>query len=258
VVSIAWAHEFLAGLHTSKSVNWDRVRRLYDGDVHTADRFLAELVAMLKTHGLYETSVLIVASDHGENLGEHDLIEHQFSVHETLLAVPLVIRAPGQLEPGAHDEPVMLTDLFATILDLARVEGVPGRPHSRSLLATPTWTRPHDRAVIAEYSGGNESQIGLLRRLNPDLDTSRLTSRYKTVRRGELRLTMGGADSLCLHDLAADPGQMRNIAKDRPDDVGELLDVLNMELARYSPTEGEESQMDEETREKLRSLGYTD
>lgn len=251
LVSIAWAHEFNAGVHRPDSVDWKRVYRLYGGDVHTTDGFLGDLVALLKQHDLYQDAVIIVTSDHGENLGEHGLVEHQFSVHETLLAVPLIVRAPGLLPPGERDEPVMLTDLFATVCELAGVENVDFPQHSRSLLhVEPGPPRP----LIAEYAGGHASLVNKLRRLNPDLDVTPLTAAYRTVRKGKLRLTVGSDGSSRLHDMAADPEQVNNLAAQRPRDVAGLSGLLNQ--AQTAP--GREAQLDEETKEKLRSLGYVE
>ena len=145
-VSIQWGHEYSAGLHPPQFVDWERVRRLYGGDVNTADRLLDGLVQLLKRRGLYDDCVLIVTSDHGENLGDHGLVEHQFSVHESVLGVPLVVRAPASalakagrglaLPAGRVATPVELIDLFPTILELAGAPApAPAPAHARSLLS---------------------------------------------------------------------------------------------------------------------------
>ncbi|MBU1074432.1 sulfatase, partial [bacterium] len=104
-VSIMWAHQFNAGLHPPAGVDWNRVCRLYAGDVWSADRLMGEVLDRLAAHGLDDDTIVIVTSDHGENLGDHGLMDHQYSVHETLLAVPLVVYVPdawrGRFDPGA-------------------------------------------------------------------------------------------------------------------------------------------------------------
>ncbi|MFH1756108.1 MAG: sulfatase, partial [Candidatus Latescibacterota bacterium] len=263
IVTVAWSEEFNAGLHPPGSVEWPRIHRLYGGDVYHADRLLAGLISMLQERGLYDNSVIIVTSDHGENLGDHGLMDHQFSVHETLLSVPLAIRAPHALKPGAHDEPVMLIDLFATILDFAGVtdEGIP--PLSRSLRplqyktassADPTgW---NDRMLIAEYGGGHATLINSLNDLNPGLERQEFERGYRTVRRGDYRLTIGTDDSLWLHNLAADPAQQTNIAKEHPQIVEELYVEMRRLLSREFKQDPEQIDIDEESLKKLRSLGY--
>jgi arylsulfatase A-like enzyme len=248
-ISTLWAGEFNAGLHVSQDVDWDRVRYLYAGDVWTSDQLLGRLVTLLEDRGLLDDTVLIVTSDHGENLGDHGFLDHQFGVFETLLSVPLVIRAPGRLPSGERDDPVMLSDLFATVLDLAGVDDL-GRPeHSRSLLDAPA---DPSRPLIAEYEGAKRALLRQLQELNPGLDVELLGRAFGAVRVGDLRLTVGSDGSVLLHDLSVDPGQERNLAAERPDDVERLRGLL----PAFRHERGPDVEIDERMREWLGSLGY--
>jgi arylsulfatase A-like enzyme len=72
-----------------------------------------------------ENTVVIVTSDHGEHFGEHNIIDHMYSLYMPLLHVPLVVVAPHGVSPGARvPEPVSLRDLPATVFALS---GVPDR-----------------------------------------------------------------------------------------------------------------------------------
>ena len=73
--------------------------RLYDGEVAYTDDLVGRLDAALGRLGLREETLLVVASDHGEGLGEHGETLHGFFVYETTLAVPLILRGPG-IRPG--------------------------------------------------------------------------------------------------------------------------------------------------------------
>ncbi len=248
VVTTQWAYEFNAGLHPSEQVDWERINRLYVGDASTADALLGELMNMLKEHGLYDETVIIVTSDHGENLGDHGLMDHQFGVFETLLAVPLVVRAPGFLSPGVRDDPVMLTDIFPAVLEAAGIDALPELPHARSILGPPSHT---DRPIIAEYAGSNTALVDRLRMLNPELDTSSMQTAYATVRIGNLRLTVGSDGSHRFTDLATDPDEMVDIQREGRAIAGAMKACL--------PIVGESAgnmEIDDEMREELRSLGY--
>jgi len=231
------------------------VRRLYAGDANFADRFLAGVLNLVRRHLDWENTVVIVTSDHGENLGEHGLAEHQFSVHETLLSVPLVIHAPpALLAPGRRDDPVSLTDLYATVLDLAGVDAEPP-PTSRSLLPEPP-AGAALRPVVSEYAGPNPELLLLLRRVNEAVDMAPLTAAWRTVRQGDLRLSLASDGRVELHDLAADPGQERNLAEARPDDVARLRELLAAPGAAAWLQPQEDAVIDEATRRQLESLGY--
>jgi len=253
-VTVDWSYNFNAGLIDSTNVDWRKICRFYEGDVMFADLVLGQLIDLLKGMELYEDTVFIVTSDHGENLGDHNLVDHKFSVHETLLAVPLVVRAPSRLDRGLRADPVVLTDLFATILDLANIDPgvveVPGT--SLSLLARPI---PFDRPLVAHYAPPFNDQLVLLTIRNPHLDTTLLERGLNTVRVGDLRLTVADDGQILLHDLAADPQQKHDLSADRPDDVANLLAVLD-QYSSDLPVQQEDLELDEQTRDQLRSLGY--
>jgi arylsulfatase A-like enzyme len=251
-VSAEWGMQYQAGLHPYASVDWKRVRDIYGGDVFTADMLLAQLVEVLKEFDLYEQTVLVVTSDHGENLGDHQLVDHQFSVHETLLAVPLIIRAPSFLLPGQRTHPVMLTDLFATLVEVAGLKRVQIPQHSRSLLSEPA---PADRPLVAEYYRPQANLLQSLKLLNPGLDISTVDRALRTVRQGDLRLTVASDDTAELHDLELDPVQEENLLEQRPKEAAALRTLLDRLVPETSQAT-EKLELDAEALEKLRSLGY--
>jgi arylsulfatase A-like enzyme len=251
-VSSSWVMEYQAGLHPAETVDWQRIGRLYGGDVISTDQLLGDLVTTLQRMDLYDDAVVIVTSDHGENLGDHDLLAHQFSVHETLLEVPLILRFPVRLEPGLRNVPVMLTDLFATLLDVAEIDGVELPRNSVSLLSD---TRSTPRPLIAEYSTPHPSLLAALGQINPEADMTGLSRAFRTVRHDNLRLTQASDGSIQLHDVEKDPAQTRNLATERPEEVAHLLMLLKSSLPE-EVFEGQPLEIDEATREQLRSLGY--
>ena len=112
-----------------------RFARSTAGDVRTSDSFFsAPSCPRCANCGLYEETIIVVTSDHGENLGDHGLMEHQFSVHETLLAIPLVIRDPSSsMQPGARKDPAVLTRHLSDRSRTGRSrprDGRPAGPHS--------------------------------------------------------------------------------------------------------------------------------
>jgi len=248
-VTARWANEFNAGLHRGENVDWERVRRLYRGDVAEADRLLGCLLELLRERDLLDDAVLVVVSDHGENLGDHGYVDHQFGVFETLLAVPLVVRAPGRLEAGTRSDPVVLTDLYATVLDAAGVTGEPFPETSRSLLGPPARA---ERPLVAEYAGPPRILLDRLAEINPAVDLERLAMAHSTVRVGPLRATVSSDGGVALFDLSQDPAESRNLAADEPDKAGTLLRLIP---GARGGTEAD-SKIDERLSESLKALGY--
>ena len=108
----------------------ERERAAYEGAIAYLDRQLQLLLGELETRGLLANTIVIVTSDHGEQFGEHGLMDHGNSLYRVLQEVPLVLRWPGRVPAGARiAEPVTLRDLPATVLELtgATESPLPGR-----------------------------------------------------------------------------------------------------------------------------------
>ncbi len=92
----------------------------YDNAIVGLDRAIASLIQGLRARDHFDDTIFIVTSDHGENLGDHGLVDHQGSLHESVLRVPLLIVGPGVPAGVRIDRPVSTTDLFDWVQDLVR------------------------------------------------------------------------------------------------------------------------------------------
>jgi arylsulfatase A-like enzyme len=97
-----------------------RLRSLYDAEVDHADVQFVRFLEMLRYLGMYDDSLIVVVSDHGEEFGEHEGFDHGRTIYEELLRVPLVIKYPHSAWAGSFvDDRVSLVDLAPTILEVA-------------------------------------------------------------------------------------------------------------------------------------------
>jgi arylsulfatase A-like enzyme len=102
-------------------------RQAYEAAIGQMDREVGRLVESLKEDGDLDRTLVIVASDHGELIGEYNLFGHESSLYQPTLWVPLVMRLPGRTPAGTHvTSPVSTRDLAATILDLVGQAGATG------------------------------------------------------------------------------------------------------------------------------------
>jgi arylsulfatase A-like enzyme len=102
----------------------------YDAGIRYMDDQLDRMLRVLRERGVLERTLVVVTSDHGEQWGEHDLVNHGNSLYLPAVHVPLVVRLPGGARAGERvAAPVSLTDLAATILDVTGVADarIPGR-----------------------------------------------------------------------------------------------------------------------------------
>jgi tetratricopeptide (TPR) repeat protein len=96
-----------------------RYRHPYDGEVARADEIVGDFLKMLKQKGIYDRSILVFLSDHGEGLNDHGEEEHGILLYRDTLHVPLFVKLPGSRLAGQTvAEPVTLTDVFPTLAAL--------------------------------------------------------------------------------------------------------------------------------------------
>lgn len=232
---------------------------LYDAELAYADAIVGELFAALKQAGVYDRSLIVVASDHGENLGDHGHLDHVFSLYNSTLHVPLLIRTPGAKAGGVvRDDPVQLTDVFATIAAAAGVSAGHSSVAGADLLAS---TMPPDRIVLAEYDYPAQA-LDVFRadqRASPALD--RFRRRLRSIQIGTNKLIWGSDGQSELYALATDPGERRNVFSTTRPAAEHLLAALERRISQIqqaAPTllPLPSPSLDQATEERLRALGY--
>ncbi|MFQ5352093.1 MAG: sulfatase [Candidatus Binatia bacterium] len=207
----------------------------YDAEIRAMDDEVGKILAFLRERELFERSLVVFTSDHGESLGEHNsYFEHGWFAYEPTLRVPLLIKPPGRHRGTTATEQVSNLDLMPTVLAAAAHGDTPDVPGRNILGVIP----PH-RAVLIENSDRY-----------PDKYVGVRTSRWKYLR----RLSDSREE---LYDLAADPGEMRNLARDDADVLTELRrehEKISASISARQPSKpGPDT---EEIRRQLRSLGY--
>ncbi len=215
--------------------------RLYDAEVAQNDRAFGDLLDELEERGLAEDTAVVYVSDHGEEFQEHGRWEHGLSLYEEVLRIPLVMSLPG-VSPRRVEAPAQHVDLVPTLLAYLGIE------------APPT----DGRDLLAERRRGDDPPDVFV---HLDVDGHRAAS----VIRGRYKLVLPQSPSQgtepMLFDLEADPGELEDLAAERPAIVERMFDLLaerNLADAVESGVEIEEEQMDEDLRRRLRALGYVE
>jgi arylsulfatase A-like enzyme len=95
---------------------------LYDGEIRQNDHYFGELISKLKKMGMYENSIIILTSDHGEEFNEHKGFAHGATVYSESIHVPFILKLPRQAPKGRRiREPAHTVDIVPTILDLVGI-----------------------------------------------------------------------------------------------------------------------------------------
>src|SRR4029077_15167789 len=108
------------------------IEERYDGEVRYADAQIARVLAWLDAHALRDRTLVVVAGDHGEGLGDHGERTHGMLLYDSTLRVPLIVSMPGTAA-ARRDEPVSLVDIAPTVLHAAGIV-VPPAMKGRDLL----------------------------------------------------------------------------------------------------------------------------
>ncbi len=216
--------------------------RPYDGEVAFVDSLMGELVRFLERKGWYSETLLVFASDHGEDLGDHGENTHGFFVYDSTLRIPLIIKNPGGTFRGqVVGDPVQSVDIAPTIL---QVLSLPANQEMQgkgllSLVLQKGW-RPSPGLGETYYPFYHFGWSPLL-----FLRTGRF--KYIEAPRPEL------------YDLEKDPREARNLMEASGATALELKNQLFEALTRFSARDSPTAParpVDEATLEKLKSLGY--
>jgi arylsulfatase A-like enzyme len=232
----------------------DMMMRLYMADTAYADERMEGLLAVLRAEDVLDDTLIVAISDHGENIGEHGLMEHQFGLYETVLRVPMILRLPGKFDGDTRFGPVQLTDVAPTVLEVTSVG--PSLWSHMTGLSLVGGDPPNDRPLLAEYMLPVE-QKRIFNALVPDFDFSRFDRRLKSLQVGDVKLIASERGELELYDLASDPGELQNLVATRTSDAVRLQSRMMELVGGWVPREaGQRPDLDQEALERLRSLGY--
>jgi len=211
----------------------------YDGEIAFDDNIVASVVDRLGQIGLLDRTLIAIIGDHGESLGDHGEETHSMFVYDSAIRVPLILWRPGLLPAGVVvREPVRLTDLAPTLLDLASAPPLQ-TAHGRSL-----------RPLIDGRAAGPTPPI-YAETLMPQLYMN--WAPLRAIR--DERWKFIDAPRPELYDLASDPAEARNLHDERPQTARGLRQELE-KMTGGAAGELNVGKMDRETLEKLASLGY--
>ncbi len=111
----------------------DWIKTLYESEVRYVDEQVGRFIAELKSLGIYDDSLIVMTSDHGEEFWDHGSCEHGHSVYQELLHVPFLIKLPENAEKGRRDARVSTMSITPTVLDYAGIEFNPAIMNAKSL-----------------------------------------------------------------------------------------------------------------------------
>jgi arylsulfatase A-like enzyme/Flp pilus assembly protein TadD len=214
---------------------------LYDGEIAYADHELGRLIAWLKRNQLYDGSLIVFLSDHGESLGDHGEKEHGFFVYNSTTHIPLIVKPPAGrgVHPGRVSRVVETIAVAPTLLHSAGLrDEIEKQFQSEGLFGVdPKSENSAYSETFYPFSFFGWSPLHALQ-----------TSRYHYI----------DAPDPELYDLSTDPAEEKNLASQQSATVAVLKDKLQQRLKHnpFAPVGGDAPGLDPEAVKKLRALGY--
>lgn len=217
----------------------------YDRAIRNLDAQLGRLFERLEALDLYDDTLIVVTSDHGEYFGEHGLVEHSKDVYREALEVPLVVKRAGQTRGEVVETPASLVDVPRLIL-----AGI-----SPALLERHGDRFPYalgDHPVVAEnyFSRPKDVLHPVYGRRFRRVRTALIEDGYKFIHSSD-----GGHE---LYRLADDPDEANDEIAALPERAQEMSDALRrlQERGRRVHSGGGELPLSPEQLEALQQLGY--
>jgi len=214
---------------------------LYDGEVAYADHELGRLITWLKRNRLYDPSLIIFVSDHGESLGEHGESEHGFFIYNSTVHIPLIVKPPAgsRLRPGHVATPVESIAVAPTLLHFGGVRDLIEKQFQGRGLFDPG-SRDQEEAYSETFYPFSSFGWSPLHALQ--------TSRYQYI----------DAPQPELYDLSLDPQEKTNLASQQTATVAVLKEKLQQKLKKnpYASAGAQSSRLSPDALEKLSALGY--
>ncbi len=235
------------------------VRAFYAAEVRYQDAQLARLLEVIDRRLGRERTLLVITSDHGENLGEAGRWDHVFAVNDHLIHVPMLVRAPGAVAPGVESGLCQLLDVPATVAAWTGTGLETGAGHS--LLDE---AYPGREAVFAE----GDPFYGHLERMSVhtglERDVAGFTARLVAARDERFKLVVSSRTGEALYDLTVDPDEETDVATAFPEQVARLREALaawrkdQPIYRREAAGEAAGAGMSDAERELLETLGYVE
>jgi len=206
----------------------------YDGEIAYLDNQLGKLFSQSKKMEMYESSLIIITSDHGELFGEHGIYWHKSLMYEGVVKIPLIIKFPFSKRMGRYKEIATLSDLYPTILSICGLpipDGISGKSFGNS-----------SSPIVSEFYNYGIGKHQIL-----------YDGQYKYMKCEYQREAE-------LYNLDEDPKEKENLAERLPSIVAimerKLKDWENTHTPKGASSLDEEATMTQSMREQLKALGY--
>jgi len=246
--------------HLSKK-DTQNIVDLYDGEIkYTDDTFVGPLINKLKQENIYDKSLIIVTSDHGEEFYDHESWLHDHTVYNEAIKIPLIIKFPNSLYKGKKiDQFVRVTDIIPTILDYLKVKSNDEYFDGKSLIPLIEGKEKQNRTFISDVALRNFDTPPDIITMNHNYMKLILNQKIESPYIQRISKNIEG-HQIELYDLKNDPEEKNNLAEYKAyrnlcvelvKKIGKYYEKLKLKGGKKKKVK-----LDEKLRNRLESLGY--
>jgi arylsulfatase A-like enzyme len=250
-------HKVIAGELKLTDLDLKMMADYYDGEISFMESYIGQVIDSLEKSGQLDNTLVIVTADHGEELMEHGLMGHGFSMYENVIHVPFIVYHRDLFAGGKRiSTPVQNVDIFPTLVELAGADrsAVSNNLLGHSLLSLPADPRPF---TISEYLAPN---LARFLRVVPNFDVTPFKRQLRALRKSASgdKLIWSSDGQRELYNLRQDPLEKHNLAERYPETVAQLTAELDNWLATVGVYEADQLQpeLDAAVAQRLKDLGY--
>jgi len=212
----------------------------YAGEIAFTDHCIGQVVDKLRELGLYDSTMIIITSDHGEMLGQHGEGFHGYFLYQPAIRVPLIFKLPKLSKNRRITSTVGLVDIVPTVCSVLGIKlSTPVQGQDLSPCFRSDWLPPSGRHLFCQSLEPTKYNANSLLGV--------VTDRYKYIKTTRSEL----------YDLVDDPDELNNIAVEQADRSRKMEAGLRQILQETNrDKEDGKARLDNQTRERLESLGY--
>lgn len=232
---------------------------LYDAEIrYTDEKLIGPLVQKLKDMALYDSTMIIFTSDHGEEFYEHGGWGHGHSLYDESLKVPLLIKFPNSKYMGSKVEHIVsLVDIVPTILDEMDIDSSPYDFDGVSLIPLLKGKEKKDRVFLSDV-GENILNLHLPQKIASNEGQKKVILN-KSLRSQNLdffKYPPPSTKVIELFDLSVDPGEYTNIVDKESSTANRIINRIEALYRIPKRKKPGQAVLDKELKKQLRALGY--
>ena len=234
----------------------------YDNAICYSDYLIKKIVYLLKKYQIFDDTMIVILSDHGDNIGEHGLMSHYWCLYDTLIKIPLVIKFPAAARMrGRVARVVQNVDIMPTILALLE-ENDPE-----------IWDQMQGNDLLGQATAKREADIAiseLIKVFGPDrqkfkAQLHQFDRRLLSLRTQDLKFIHSSRGDHEFYDLVRDPSESENlypdddryaVLKEKAESHFKRMDDFYRHNKDKIDGRVDMGKVDPEVIERLKSLGY--